>query len=300
MKTADDQTIADISGGASAPRSMRWLGSIAVVIALLSATVTFAVLAGLTPIAPTHQVVVTVLAVDALASLLLIAVIGREVWAIMQARRRGRAGAAAARAHHRSVLGDRRGTGDPDRGRRQHHARSRPRAVVHLAHPDGDPEFAHRLADLFQRAERDDPQRNLSDGVRRGARQDHVRRRPRALPPVPESPGAGARTAADLDRAQRSHRDREGRDRRCRRHRAAARERGACRGRRERAADRDVSGVQDRRGGDQAARLRRHLPLRRASARSARDRPVAGDAGERRANSPTSSSAASACRSLSR
>jgi two-component system nitrogen regulation sensor histidine kinase NtrY len=55
--------------------------------------VTFLVLAGLTPIAPTHQVVVSVLAVDALAALLLIGVIGREIWKIMQARRRGRAGA---------------------------------------------------------------------------------------------------------------------------------------------------------------------------------------------------------------
>jgi len=68
-------------------------GSIAVFLALLSATVTFVVLAGLTPVAPTHQVVVTVLAIDALAALLLIAVIGREVWLIVQARRHGRAGA---------------------------------------------------------------------------------------------------------------------------------------------------------------------------------------------------------------
>src|SRR5439155_202730 len=67
--------------------------SIAVGLALLSATITFAVLAGLTPVAPTHQVVVTVLAVDALAALLLTAVIGREIWNIMQARRRGREGA---------------------------------------------------------------------------------------------------------------------------------------------------------------------------------------------------------------
>ncbi len=72
---------------------MRLLGSIAVVLALLSATVTFAVLAGLTPVAPTHQVVVSVLLVDAVAALLLIGVIGREVWNIMQARRHGRAGA---------------------------------------------------------------------------------------------------------------------------------------------------------------------------------------------------------------
>ena len=83
MASAEDVAIADLSGGASAPRlSMRVLGSIAVALALLSAAVTFAVLAGLTPIAPTHQVVVTLLLVGPLASLLLIGVIGREVWNI--------------------------------------------------------------------------------------------------------------------------------------------------------------------------------------------------------------------------
>ena len=92
--TTEDIALADPSGGASAPRlSTRVLGSIAVVLALLSATVTFAVLAGLAPVAPTHRVVVTVLLVDAVAALLLIAVIGREVWNIFQARRHGRAGA---------------------------------------------------------------------------------------------------------------------------------------------------------------------------------------------------------------
>jgi two-component system, NtrC family, nitrogen regulation sensor histidine kinase NtrY len=92
MTIAEEVVTADT--GASAPKQQsRMLGSITVTLALLSATVTFAVLAGLTPIAPTHQVVVSVLAVDALASLLLIGVIGREIWNIMQARRRGRAGA---------------------------------------------------------------------------------------------------------------------------------------------------------------------------------------------------------------
>jgi two-component system, NtrC family, nitrogen regulation sensor histidine kinase NtrY len=92
MTSVDDVAIAD--PGASAPRlSTRVLGPVAVALALISAAVTFAVLAGLTPIAPTHQVVVTVLAVDALAALLLVLVIGREVWLIVQARRRGRAGA---------------------------------------------------------------------------------------------------------------------------------------------------------------------------------------------------------------
>jgi two-component system nitrogen regulation sensor histidine kinase NtrY len=92
MTSAEDVAIAD--PGASAPRlATRVLGPLAVGLALLSAAVTFAVLAGLTPVVPTHQVVVTVLAIDALASLLLLGVIGREVWLIVQARRRGRAGA---------------------------------------------------------------------------------------------------------------------------------------------------------------------------------------------------------------
>jgi two-component system nitrogen regulation sensor histidine kinase NtrY len=91
--TTEDVAIAD-SGGASAPRlSLRVFGGIAVGLALLSATVTFLVLTGLTPIAPTHQVVVTLLLIDLLASLLLVGIIGREIWKIFSARRHGRAGA---------------------------------------------------------------------------------------------------------------------------------------------------------------------------------------------------------------
>jgi two-component system, NtrC family, nitrogen regulation sensor histidine kinase NtrY len=92
MASADDVAIGDAR--ASAPKlSSRVIGSLAVALALMSAAVTFAVLAGLTPIAPTHQVVVAVLAFDAFAALLLTTVIGREVWNIIQARRHGRAGA---------------------------------------------------------------------------------------------------------------------------------------------------------------------------------------------------------------
>ena len=72
------------------------LGPAAVLVALLSAFATFVVLAGLTPINPTHDVVVTLLGVNALAVLLLLGIIGREVWHILQARRRGKA---AARLH---------------------------------------------------------------------------------------------------------------------------------------------------------------------------------------------------------
>jgi two-component system nitrogen regulation sensor histidine kinase NtrY len=75
-------------------------GPIAVGGALLSALVTFLVLAGLTPVMPTHYVVVTLLLVNAATVLLLLLVIGREVLQIVQARRSGRAGA---RLHFRIV-----------------------------------------------------------------------------------------------------------------------------------------------------------------------------------------------------
>ena len=78
----------------------RALGLAAVALALLSALVTFVVLAGLTPIAPTHEVVVTLLLANAGTVFLLVLVIAREVWGIVQARRRGRA---AARLHVRIV-----------------------------------------------------------------------------------------------------------------------------------------------------------------------------------------------------
>jgi two-component system nitrogen regulation sensor histidine kinase NtrY len=74
----------------------RALGPTAVGIALFSAFITFIVLADLTPISPTHDVVVTLLAVNAAAVVLLLGVIVREVWQVVQARRSGRA---AARLH---------------------------------------------------------------------------------------------------------------------------------------------------------------------------------------------------------
>src|SRR5271157_6417820 len=79
---------------AAAPmrRVSRLVGALAVGIALLSATATFLVLSGLTPIAPVHEVVVKLLLGNALTGLLLLAIIGREVWVVVQARRRGRAG----------------------------------------------------------------------------------------------------------------------------------------------------------------------------------------------------------------
>src|SRR5215831_3318748 len=69
------------------------IGPIAVVAALLSALTTFLVLANLTFVNPTNNVVVTLLGVNFVTVLLLLAIIGREVWHIVQARRRGSAGA---------------------------------------------------------------------------------------------------------------------------------------------------------------------------------------------------------------
>lgn len=74
----------------------RLLAPIAVGLALLSACLTFVVLTGLTPITPTSEVVVTFLLINAATILLLVGIIGREVWQVVQARRRGRA---AARLH---------------------------------------------------------------------------------------------------------------------------------------------------------------------------------------------------------
>ena len=91
---------AAVAQASSARVENRGLGRIAVIVALLCAVVTFFVLSDLTPLSPTHEVVVTLLAVDLLIVLLLSVIIGRELWLILQARRRGRA---AARLHVRII-----------------------------------------------------------------------------------------------------------------------------------------------------------------------------------------------------
>jgi two-component system nitrogen regulation sensor histidine kinase NtrY len=74
----------------------RLLAPFAVGFALLSAFLTFVILTGLTPIEPTRGVVVSFLMINAATILLLVGIILREVWHLVQARRRGRA---AARLH---------------------------------------------------------------------------------------------------------------------------------------------------------------------------------------------------------
>jgi two-component system, NtrC family, nitrogen regulation sensor histidine kinase NtrY len=74
----------------------RFLAPFAVGLALLSTLLTFVVLTGLTRIEPTRAVVISFLLINGATILLLVGIIVREVWQVMQARRRGRA---AARLH---------------------------------------------------------------------------------------------------------------------------------------------------------------------------------------------------------
>jgi two-component system nitrogen regulation sensor histidine kinase NtrY len=98
----DPASTADL-GLATAPSrrgETRIVGPIAVVLTLLSAVITFVVLAELTPISPTRSVVNGLLAINAATVVFLVGVIGFELWQIVQARRTGRA---AARLHIRIV-----------------------------------------------------------------------------------------------------------------------------------------------------------------------------------------------------
>jgi two-component system nitrogen regulation sensor histidine kinase NtrY len=95
IASVEQTTPAEIAAPA-ASLAMRVLGPLAAALAMLSAFATFVVLADLTPIAPTHTVVVTLLLINALTVFLLVGIIAHEVWLVVQARRRGRA---AARLH---------------------------------------------------------------------------------------------------------------------------------------------------------------------------------------------------------
>ncbi len=76
-----------------------WFAPVAVVVGAASALVTFLVLTGLTPIVPTHNVVVTVLLANAVTGLLLLLVggVGRSSGSSGRGARQG--GGAAACAH---------------------------------------------------------------------------------------------------------------------------------------------------------------------------------------------------------
>src|SRR6201991_1126092 len=102
MTSADAATPSfDPSLAESRARALRkWLAPDAGVLAPLSAFLTFVVLTGLTRIAPTPDVAVTFMLINGATILVLIGIILREVWQMLQARRRGRA---AARLHFQIV-----------------------------------------------------------------------------------------------------------------------------------------------------------------------------------------------------
>jgi two-component system, NtrC family, nitrogen regulation sensor histidine kinase NtrY len=102
MTSVDEVVVADAAAPAGSAR--RWargvLGPVTVAIALLSALVTFLIFNNLTPFEPTNEVVVPILLVNAITVLVLLGLIARELWHVIQARRRGQAGA---RLHVRIV-----------------------------------------------------------------------------------------------------------------------------------------------------------------------------------------------------
>ncbi|MBN9457509.1 MAG: PAS domain-containing sensor histidine kinase [Bosea sp.] len=77
-----------------------WIGGIIVVLALVSALLTFLVLSGSTPIAPVHEVVIGVFVLNALLILALMVIVVFEAAVLIRARK---AGAAAAGLHVRIV-----------------------------------------------------------------------------------------------------------------------------------------------------------------------------------------------------
>lgn len=94
--TTADPTAASFDPSFAEPRKRqlsKLLIPFAVALALLSAFLTFVVLTGLGPIAPSHNVVITFLLINAATVLLLVAIGSSEIFKVVQARRRGRAAA---------------------------------------------------------------------------------------------------------------------------------------------------------------------------------------------------------------
>jgi two-component system nitrogen regulation sensor histidine kinase NtrY len=100
MTSVDEVASAEAGDAPARKLATGLLGPAAVVLALLSALLTFLILAGFTPIVPTHRVVVSVLLVNVATIMILLGVIAREGWRVWQARRHGLAGA---RLHVRIV-----------------------------------------------------------------------------------------------------------------------------------------------------------------------------------------------------
>jgi two-component system nitrogen regulation sensor histidine kinase NtrY len=99
--TDRDQRSGDASHGAEMkPRGPGWIGTLTVITALWSALATFLILAGATPIVPTHEVVLSVLLLNCVLVLCLVGIVAWETRGLVRARLKG---VAAARFHGRIV-----------------------------------------------------------------------------------------------------------------------------------------------------------------------------------------------------
>src|SRR5215470_17438748 len=97
----DDAMIRPFASSFLSRRRFGIVGLLLVILALVSATITFLVLTGLTPFEPTHQVVVALLLMNVGFALAIVILIGAEIVGLVQARRRRQAGAAL----HMRVIG---------------------------------------------------------------------------------------------------------------------------------------------------------------------------------------------------
>jgi len=100
MTGVDQVADAAVAAAPTRKRAGNFLGRATVAIALLSALATFLVFNGFTPIPPTNEVVIPILAVNAITVLVLVGLTAREIFNVVQARQRGQAGA---RLHVRIV-----------------------------------------------------------------------------------------------------------------------------------------------------------------------------------------------------
>jgi two-component system, NtrC family, nitrogen regulation sensor histidine kinase NtrY len=100
LNEPDQRSIEPARAVEAKPGGPGWIGTLTVIVALWSALATFLILAGATPIIPTHQVVLTVLGLNCLLVLCLIVIVAWETRSLVRARLAGQAGA---RLHGRVV-----------------------------------------------------------------------------------------------------------------------------------------------------------------------------------------------------
>ncbi len=98
--TESAQHVGRLAAADLKPRGPGWIGTLTVTTSLWSALGTFLILAGATPVLPTHDVVVTVLLLNGVLVLLLLGIVAWEARGLVRARL---AGVAGARLHGRIV-----------------------------------------------------------------------------------------------------------------------------------------------------------------------------------------------------